>query len=264
VAYYNSNRQSGFPALSIEYDNGTDTFFESYTIFPETFTVNSQTLDQIMQSIVDGFAYLRWDYEDTKIHVRFPIKGSTRWDQYLSSAGSDFTYTDVDEIEQIGEDINFPEGYNSVLVTGVEEPGESDHTIDIEADPDLNPDNTITVGESNFLDFYTYPYNMEMEITINVGTITFLRDVTKEVTETITFEDRKGSSERPIYSLTSYSWHGTNLGALSFNQDRSDFECEIDGCSVCEVTYVTRYHVYQAVVNELGGVIICATEVISV
>lgn len=262
VSYYNSNRDSLFPTLSLKYDDGTSNFFSSeYLVYPANFTVSSQTLDQIMQMIIDDFAMMVWDYRDEKIHIKFPKQGKYRWDTYLSDSTSFVSYTDIDSIVQLSEEVNYPEGFNYVLVKGVEEPGVSDHFIDMELDEDYNQDTEYNPNEDVFIAVYSYPYGMEIDFETNTGTMQFVKDIVKSVTETLTFEDRKTNTQKPIYSLTSYDWHGIDLGSLSFDQDRRGLECQNDGCGICLVTYVTRYKLYKYRASMVGRARICATEV---
>lgn len=267
ISYYNSSKPAAYESLDLVYDNGTDNFFQNhYIIWPQTFNVDTQSLARVIQDIISDFAFMRWDYEDGKIHIDFPEDGALKWPEGLDAAVANFLYTSDDHIVQLGEEITHPEGYNYVLITGVEEPTDTAHFIEMEDDSDFNPDTEYLPGEAVYIAMYTYPFNMTVETEISVGTFKFERNVVKEITEEITFEDLAASTQRPVYSLGSYTWKGADLGAITFDQDRKGLKCENDGCAVAEVTYTTRYHLYKALtpISYVGQVIICATEVVDV
>lgn len=65
----------------------------------------------------------------------------------------------------------------------------------------------------------------------------------EQIVETVEFIDGFSSTTSPVYSTVSAVWLRTQLGAITGAEDGS-LTAEVNGCSLAEVTYTTRYHAW--------------------
>lgn len=102
----------------------------------------------------------------------------------------------------------------SITVTFVTE---ADPALVVELDDEMNNDKTqFCYGEKAYFRIYKYPSTLELTITQSDGTIASEGSGTSDEEETITFVDTDSSSaSKPIESISSYSWLGNSLGAVS-------------------------------------------------
>lgn len=105
----------------------------------------------------------------------------------------------------------------SITITFCSEVTEEDQALVVELDDEMNNDKTqFLYGEKAYFKIYKYPSSLSLTITPSDGTIASEGSGTDDEEENITFVNTDtASSSKPVKSISSYSWLGNSLGAVS-------------------------------------------------
>jgi hypothetical protein len=73
------------------------------------------------------------------------------------------------------------------------------------------------------------------------------------ITEQVQIIDGHGKTSKPVYEMIDREWNYRVLGWLNFNEN-GDLFSELEGDSLAQVTYKTRYHLWVATDNKIEDV----------
>lgn len=228
---------------------------DDFTIYANTFSVENETPIQI----IDKLAKVPGG------RVRSGLDGNLIIDyreySVLFSSDSTNEYTDIDDIVQVDEDVQEPPGYNKVRITGYQDlAASSGKSIRMELEQSSS---CINVGVPFNVRVITTPFNMAYEFDTTIGTFYHVGEYEETHSETIYFHEGIGNTEYPILSVTSWNWHGDDLGAISWTVGYDGLVSDTKGFGVIEITYTTQYTLYEVIINDAGGAIIFAEEIVS-
>lgn len=226
---------------------------DDFIVYSTNFSVENQTPIQIINRLA----------EVPGGRVRSDIDGNLiidykEYNKNFTVTTPAIEITDVDEIIQLDEEIIEPPGYNKVLVRGYEEGVDTaDKSIIIELSGGAS---CVAVGQEFEIKVYTEPLTLSYVFDTTIGTFSHVGEYTETHSETVYFTEGKGNTQYPITAITTASWHGDNLGILTWDQGYRSLISAIEGFGVLEITYTATYNLYDALIFETGGAILFAEE----
>lgn len=196
-------------------------------------------------------------------HVRTNLldKVVTKYYKFDTLGTEVATYVDTENILQLDEQLDFPDGYNRILIKGWEDPlEESSVGLKIELDSELNEkDSVFYFGEEIWIRVYTSPFSLAYTFpTCSLGTI---YEVTLNEIKTITEEKAVfvgGSMQLsyPINTITTIQKYDCTIltdSQYSFVEGY-DYVTSEDLIAIEDepvtITYTTKSDLYKLVVNQ--------------
>jgi len=238
---------------------------DDFTVKRGSIVASSQSPISIVNSLVGIVgAYISTDILDKVIvkYFKFDEIGTVQ-----------ATFTDIENILMLDEKLDFPTGYNKILVEGFAEEGETSFEIEIELDSTLNDDMTKFLFEEDiYFRIYRSPLDLEYTLSSSLGTITAIstsnsETITKELSG---FTDQSMTLEKPIYSITAitdYTYEAVSPTYYSFTQGFktvTSLNSSLKDEPVM-VEYITQYDLYKINVarSEVTGTITDLDQVLS-
>jgi hypothetical protein len=145
-------------------------------------------------------------------------------------------YTDADNMFSVADSLSIRSGQNVYLISDglLSEKSHELRQVDIDGD-----------AYGRMIQAYIVPWTGDgVELSTSGGewvSIEPMGIVTEEITEQVEFVNGAGSTSSPIYAMLSREWNNRSLGAITYGEDGS-LTSEVDGESLAQVTYQTRYH----------------------
>jgi hypothetical protein len=233
-----------------------DFTIDDFPVYSDNFTVLNMTPIQIINKLVQVPGGRLRSKPDGNLIADYK--------NYVISANATAVqlFTELDEIVQIDEQIENPIGYNKVEVTGygsgTNEPNKS-LMIELYEDYDCLP-----VKEPFNIKVYSSPLDLDYTFDTTVGSYSHRGTYTEALTEEIVFNNGKSSVSKPIKSITSTTWIGTNLGSITHERGYNGLLSSISGFGVLSITYVAEYDKYEVIISVEGtGLLYAVEDVIS-
>jgi len=154
------------------------------------------------------------------------------------------TLDDADDIISISETKDLRSLYNAVILMNKDLDSDISYSIE-EIDWDYD-------SKSVTLAVRVYPFQDSVEL-LSAGdpslvSIVNYGEQTESVEEIIEIVEGQGSSEKPIFSVDSYSYNWDNLGSLE--HDGTNLYTNVVGESLLNITYTTKYHKFVVTHDE--------------
>lgn len=215
--------------------------------FVESFSFEGFPLDGVKRLAEVVGAVVR-DRGDGKIVVRpkFPVRPV---DLPQANAVASFDrWQNVLELDYAEEQ----RCYDKVTVAGAA-PLSSQVRVSLEAD-----ETCYLLSQEALIRAYPEPLDIEYDLAVTAGTVSFVSSQTSEKSETVEVVDGRGTVQYPVYQLVSYSWVGLDGGTPQVTQGSR--EMIVEGCSygLLEVTYEVKFDLWKVVCNEPKEVLVCA------
>lgn len=157
-----------------------------------------------------------------------------------SDAEAEYTFTDQIDISQIVDSADERDGYNIFYISNVDDTDSDDSGITIETEATSSTVANVTVS--------VVPWNDECNLHHSGGDwVSIISNgiVTETITEQIEIVAGEGSLENPFYVLESSTWKQQDLGEIEIDES-GNVTTEIEGNSLLNITYTTKYHSFSA------------------
>jgi len=252
---------------------------EDSSYVPHIWQTNDRMASEIMENVIDGNFSLELEIDDFVVKKdSFVVSNETpieiinrlakviggqvrtdlddkvivRYEKYDTTGSTEATFYDTEGIHLLEERVDFPEGYNRILVRGPKDDlAEQNMNLEIVLDDDLNEEKTTFIfGSDIWLRVYRSPFDLDYEISCSLGEITLMSSSVSEVIskESTGFSGKSLETFRPINSVSLIERYDcTNLPSTSyeFNSGYKTITSEsgIEDEPVL-VTYSSKYDLY--------------------
>jgi len=154
----------------------------------------------------------------------------------LATGIIDHYYTDADNMFSVADSLDLRSGQNVYLISDglLSEKTHNLREIAIDDDP-----------YGRIIQGYIVPWTGDgVELTTSGGnwvSIEPMGIITEQITEQLEFVNGESSTSSPIYAMLDRTWRERSLGAITYGESGT-LSSEIDGESLAEITYQTKYH----------------------
>ena len=215
--------------------------------FVESFSFEGYPLDGIRRLAEAVGAVVR-DLGDGKILVRpkFPVRPVD-----LADASPQVSFDRWQNILQLdySEERSL---YDRVTVSGTSSP--SSHVrVALEVD-----ETCYLLDEEAQIRACPEPYDLQYDLCVTAGEVSFIASQYREETETIEITDGRGAVRYPIWELLDWSWIGQDGGTPSWEKGSREVLLQGMTCGLLEVTYRVRYDLWRVTCAEPKEVLVCA------
>lgn len=238
--------------LLVNSDATCDFNIDDFPIYSDNFTVINMTPIQIMNKLAQvpgGRLRSKPDGNLVMEYKNYSIPADST---------SVFLFTELDEIVQLDEQIENPPGYNKVEITGY---GSSDTDPNKSLIMEFYEDyDCLPINEPFDVKVYASPLDLNFDFDSTRGSFSYRGTYTETITEEVVFNNGKGSTSKPIKSVTSKNWLGTGLGSVTSQRGYSGLISSKNGFGVLSITYVAQYDKYEIIIGDTGTSLLYAVE----
>ena len=225
---------------------------DEFIVKKDEFVASGETPIELINKLAKVVgAHVRTDLDDNVV---------IKYYQFNTTGTADISFTDLENIFVLNENIELPEGYNRVLVRGRKDPmSEQNASLEIILDEVRNEEKTIFLfTEDIWLKVYRSPFDINYYYTTSLGEILL---VTESIVETIEreesgFTDRTLQTQFPINAITSIERYDcTEVSTDDYTYEQgyktivSSEDSDIENEPVL-ISYTTKYDLYKLNVNQ--------------
>jgi hypothetical protein len=222
---------------------------DDFVIKKDNFTVNNETPIEIINRLISPVSQIRTNLNGDVI---------IRYKRFNTLGDPVSAYTDLENLFLINENVVNPEGYNSILIRGPQDPlTDQSVGLQVELDDDLNNQaSTFKFGDYIWIRVYRSPFNLNYDISTSLGSIFLINENVLEVIsdEKTDIQESALKTNKPIRTISSIDKY--DCSEFEFSEIEFKYGYKVINIlsgtynEPVEISYTSYYDLYRLVVNQ--------------